>query len=32
MKREAEAMGLSLAAYVLKIHRVLIAMRGVGRG
>jgi hypothetical protein len=32
MAKEAEAMGLSLAAYILKIHRVLIAMRGAGHG
>jgi hypothetical protein len=32
MEREAESMGISLAAYILKIHRVLVAMRGAGRG
>ena len=31
MKREADALGISLSAYLVKIHRVLIAMRGAGR-
>jgi Mobilization protein NikA len=30
MEREADALGLGLSAYILKIHRVLIAMREAG--
>jgi hypothetical protein len=31
MAKEAESMGIPLAAYILKIHRVLVAMREAGQ-
>jgi Mobilization protein NikA len=31
MEREAALLGLGLSAYILKIHRVLIAIRAAGR-
>jgi hypothetical protein len=31
MKKEAESLGLGLSAYVLRLHRLLIAMREAGQ-
>jgi hypothetical protein len=31
MAREADALGVSLAGYILRIHRTLVALREAGR-
>jgi hypothetical protein len=31
MEKEADALGIGLSAYVLRLHRLLIALRGAGR-